>query len=179
MSVHRINGIPEFFAYMNTWAGADGWYVVGGCAAWMHIARAPRNMSEGVDEYRSIFPHDIEVVVEPAARERILRSLEGRELVVAVGSFGDLAVDLIGGADGMVAEKVRTCVHIAGGNVLNIDDIIAAYNKSGNPQKQAKRKKRVAMLKCVKNHLELNQDNIDSQKPAKTLFEEMFARTKG
>ncbi|WLQ13634.1 hypothetical protein O5O45_28300 [Hahella aquimaris] len=163
---------------MNTWAGGDGWYVVGGCAAWMHIARAPRNMSEGVEEYRAIFPHDIEVVVAPAARERIIQSLEGRELVVAVGSFGDLAVDLIGGADGMVAEKVRSCVHIAGGNVLNIDDIITAYNKSGNPEKQAKRKKRVAMLKCVKGHLELNQDNIDRQKPAQSLFEEMFARTK-
>jgi hypothetical protein len=132
-----LQGLPNFFAYMN--GHYAHWVLVGGCAAWMHIARAEREMSEDVEVYRRIFPDDIDVVIVGDQIE---------EVEVQVGTLGPLKVQFTRDADATTEELSRTADSICGARVLPMQLIINKYQVATST-KAAVRLTRVFMLKQI------------------------------
>lgn len=150
-----INGLPTFFEYMN--AHYRHWVLVGGCAAWMHIARAPRNKEESTEIYNLIFPEDIEVVIignpiDPA-------------VTVMVGTRRPLNVEFLHNhTDATTLSHWEIATIIDGACVLPIEMIITRYNIStSDPAKMGKRMARVYMLRELQDHRSISPNQAMQQ----------------
>ena len=140
-----VEGLPNFFRYMN--AHYAHWVLVGGCAAWMHLARANRDMTQDPEVYKRIFPDDIDVLI---VGDKI------DDVEVTVGTRGPLKVEFAKNyVDDATIQMSNTAVIISEGRVLPAKDIIIKY-KTGTSKKANVRSTRVYMLTEMLNDREIS-----------------------
>ena len=143
-------GLPQFFTFMNTRKPGE-WTLVGGAAAWLYIARAPRDMSQDVEVYRRVFPDDIDVLIvgDPP---------DADEHEVALGAMGNKAVQWVHSYapanDRAQCESAVVFDH--GGRAIPIGQIVFKYSQTSDKQKV--RRTRVELLQLIAKGLEISPD---------------------
>lgn len=172
----RFGSLGFWATCMNTHAGATGWYIAGGMAAFLRIdgyANKDAEYYAGVRD--SIAPADIEIGVLDTKAE-ILRERYGQMTLLHDGV--ELHVDMQPQPAEHLALQVQKCSTVSEMNVYTVGSLVMAYGMSSNPLKADKRKLRVAMLKLLSTGRPINLLNVQAQSSAPTLGSQIAALRK-